>query len=60
MRLEYLMARLQVPLTQAIVKEPGKVKFRDYLRYYDEPEDVTLPNPEAFAAMYGAVRKENG
>lgn len=54
------MARLMVPLTQAIAKEPNKVKFRDYLRFYDEPEDVTLPTPEAFAAMYGAVRKQDG
>lgn len=55
------MARLMVPATQAIAKEPNKVKFKDYLRFHQtEEEDVVLKSPEAFAAMYGAVRKQDG
>ena len=61
MRLEYLMARLQVPMTQAVVKEPNKVKFRDYLRFHEtDQEDIVLDKPEQFAALYGAVRKQDG
>ena len=55
------MARLMVPLTQAVAKEPNRVKFKDYLRFHQtDEEDVVLQTPEAFAAMYGAVRKQDG
>ena len=55
------MARLQVPLVQAIAKEPNKVKFKDYLRFHEtDQEDIVLDKPEQFARLYGAVRKENG
>jgi len=59
--MEYLMARLMVPMTQAVAKEPNRVKFKDYLRFHQtDEEDVVLHSPEAFAAMYGAVRKQDG
>jgi hypothetical protein len=59
--MEYLMARLMVPATQAVAKEPNKVKFRDYLRFHEsDQEDIVLDKPEQFAALYGAVRKQDG
>lgn len=59
--MEYLMARLMVPTFMGVAKEPNKVKFRDYLRFHEtEEEDTVLTSPEAFSAMYGAVRKQNG
>lgn len=52
------MARLMVPAVQAIAKDPNNVKFSHYLRFHEaDKEDVVLKSPEAFAAMYGAVRK---
>lgn len=52
------MAR-QAMLTSAAAG--GKPKFKDFVRYHDtesEMTDADLP-PEAFAAMFGAKKKES-
>lgn len=59
MRMEWLFARLSYQISGAL---GGKPKWQDIIRFHEpaEPEkqltDMGL-SAEAFAAMYGAVRK---
>ena len=51
------MARLSMQISAAL---GGKPRFADFIRFHGEGEDIVLKTPEAFAAMYGAVRKQDG